>query len=154
MIVPRVISEKTAVIKSRTRVIFGASALVVKFTKYKPILEIAVRLPRASNLLEGPAPLGSKYPLGRRRTNPRHHPAKKPPSPFLRRTTRKRQSPRWLRSACLDADEDLGAPKRAVRSEGFSITTNRTNFHEWGGLHRRILFSVLFVLIRGSKNKI
>jgi len=77
MIVPRVISEGTAVIKSRTRVIsertaviesrtrvisegtavvdlitrviFGTTALVVKFTKYKSALEIAVRVPRASN---------------------------------------------------------------------------------------------------------
>jgi hypothetical protein len=45
----RVISERTAVVDLITRVIFGTTALVVKFTKYKPVLEIAVRVPRASN---------------------------------------------------------------------------------------------------------
>jgi len=29
-----------------------------------------------------------------------------------------------------------------------NLTTNKTNFHEWGRLRRRILSSVLFVFIR------
>jgi hypothetical protein len=43
---------------------------------------------------------------------------------------RERQRPRWLCSACLGAEEDLGVAERAVQSEGLSLTTNKTNFHE------------------------
>jgi hypothetical protein len=45
---------------------------------------------------------------------------------------RERQRPRWLRSACLRAEEDLGFPEKAVQSEGLSLSTNSTNFHELG----------------------
>ena len=48
------------------------------------------------------------------------------------RTTQERQRPRWLRLACLRAEEDLSVPESVVQSEGLSLTTKSTNFHEWG----------------------
>jgi putative addiction module component (TIGR02574 family) len=50
----------------------------------------------------------------------------------LRRPTQERQRPRWLRSACRRAEEDLGVAERAVQNKGVSLSTNKTNFHELG----------------------
>ncbi len=54
------------------------------------------------------------------------------------RTNRERQRPRWLRSACHRAEEDLGVPEKAFQNKGVSLPTNSTNFHELGAASAEI----------------